>query len=217
MNHIRVLLADDHAIIREGLRSMINAQPDMEVVGEADNGLAAWLKAKELRPDVAVMDVSMPEMNGAEAAERLRQDCPQVKVLALTVHEDKGYLRRLLKAGACGYVLKRAAVDDLARALRVVASGGTYIDPALAERVVGGYLRTHSGAGAARRGELSDRETEVLRLVAWGYSNKEMAAQLDISVRTVETYKVRLMEKLDLHNRSEIVRYALQQGWLQEV
>lgn len=216
MNHIKVLLADDHAIIREGLRSMINAQPDMEVVGEADNGLAAWLKAKELRPDVAVMDVSMPEMNGAEAAERLRQDCPQVKVLALTVHEDKGYLRRLLKAGACGYVLKRAAVDDLARALRVVASGGTYIDPALAERVVGGYLRTHSGAGAARRGELSDRETEVLRLVAWGYSNKEMAAQLDISVRTVETYKVRLMEKLDFHNRSEIVRYALQQGWLQE-
>lgn len=216
MSNIRVLLADDHAIIREGLRSMIDAQPDMEVVGEVDNGRAAWLKTKELRPDVVVMDVSMPEMNGAQAAERLSEECPDVKVLALTVHEDKGYLRRLLKAGASGYVLKRAAVDDLARALRVVASGGTYIDPALAERVVGGYLRTHSGAGNQRQGELSDREVEVLRLIAWGYSNKEIAAQLDISVRTVETYKVRLMEKLDFHSRSEIVRYALQQGWLEE-
>ncbi len=216
MSNIRVLLADDHAIIREGLRSMIDSQPDMEVVGEADNGRAAWLKTKELRPDVVVMDVSMPEMNGAQAAERLREDCPDVKVLALTVHEDKGYLRRLLKTGASGYVLKRAAVDDLARALRVVASGGTYIDPALAERVVGGYLRTHSGAGDARRGELSDREVEVLRLIAWGHSNKEIAAQLDISVRTVETYKVRLMEKLDFHSRSEVVRYALQQGWMEE-
>jgi DNA-binding NarL/FixJ family response regulator len=216
MSNIRVLLADDHAIIREGLRSMIDAQPDMEVVGEVDNGRAAWLKTKELRPDVVVMDVSMPEMNGAQAAERLSEECPDVKVLALTVHEDKGYLRRLLKAGASGYVLKRAAVDDLARALRVVASGGTYIDPALAERVVGGYLRTHAGAGHQRQGELSDREVEVLRLIAWGYSNKEIAAQLDISVRTVETYKVRLMEKLDFHSRSEIVRYALQQGWLEE-
>ena len=216
MKKIRVLLADDHAVIREGLKTMINAQADMEVVGEAENGRVAWHKAKAVQPDLVVMDVSIPEVSGAQATERLRRDQPFVKVLALTIHEDKGYLRQLLRAGASGYVLKRAAAEELIHALRTVASGGTYIDPLLADRVVGGYLRAHSAIGELRHGELSDPEVDVLRLIAWGYINKEIASQLGISVRTVETYKTRLMDKLEFHSRAEIVRYALQQGWLKE-
>lgn len=216
MKKIRVLLADDHAIIREGLKTMINAQHDMTVVGEAENGRAALQRANELHPDVLVLDVSMPEATGAQVTERLTRSQPSVKVLALTIHDDKGYLRQLLKAGAVGYVLKRAAAEELIHALRTVASGGTYIDPSLADRVVGGYLRAHSATGQLRHDGLSDREVDVLRLIAWGYSNKEIAGQLDISIRTVETYKTRLMDKLELHGRSEIVRYALQQGWLKD-
>lgn len=188
----------------------------MEVIGESDNGRAAWLKVKELQPDVVVMDLTMPELSGAQATERLRQDCARAKVLALTVHEDKGYLRQLLKAGACGYVLKRAAAEELIHAIRMVAAGGIYIDPMLAGKMVGSYIRPQSVSPELLHRDLSDREVEVLRLIAQGFSNKEIAAQLAISIRTVETYKVRLMEKLEFRNRSEIVRYALQQGWLQE-
>jgi DNA-binding NarL/FixJ family response regulator len=209
-------LADDHTLIREGLKSLVNRQHDMEVIGESDNGRAAWLKVKELQPDVVVMDLTMPELSGAQATERLRQDCARAKVLALTVHEDKGYLRQLLKAGACGYVLKRAAAEELIHAIRMVAAGGIYIDPMLAGKMVGSYIRPQSVSPELLHRDLSDREVEVLRLIAQGFSNKEIAAQLAISIRTVETYKVRLMEKLEFRNRSEIVRYALQQGWLQE-
>jgi DNA-binding NarL/FixJ family response regulator len=216
MSKLRIVLADDHAIIREGLKSMVNAQPDMEIVGEAENGRAAWQKVKELQPDLVVMDVSMPELSGAQAAERLKQDCPKVKVLALTIHEDKGYVRQLLKAGASGYVLKRAAPVELIHAIRMVAAGGVYIDPMVAGKVVNGYARPQSIRDELLRRDLSEREIEVLSFIAKGYSNKEIASQLEISVRTVETYKVRLMEKLGFHSRSEIVRYALQQGWLQE-
>lgn len=215
MNNLRVLLADDHTLIREGLKSLISAQPDMDIVGEADNGRSAWQQAKKLQPDVVIMDVSMPELNGAQVTEHLRQECPEVKVLALTVHEDQGYLRQLLKAGAVGYVLKRAAVEALIHAIRVVAAGNIYIDPALTGKVVGGYLHRKTLSGALLCGDLSARETEVLRLSAWGYGNKEIAARLCISVKTVETYKSRLMEKLDLHSRTELVRYALHQGWLE--
>lgn len=215
MIKLRVLLADDHALIREGLRSLISAQPDMELVGEADNGRSAWQLAKKVQPDVVIMDVSMPELNGAQVTEHLRQECPDVKVLTLTVHEDQGYLRQLLKAGASGYLLKRAAVEVLIHAIRAVAAGNIYIDPALTEKVVGGYLHKETESGALLCGELSARETEVLRLSAWGYGNKEIAAKLGISVKTVETYKSRLMEKLGLHSRTELVRYALHQGWLE--
>lgn len=215
MIKLRVLLADDHAIIREGLKSLINAQPDMHVVGEANNGRSAWQQAIALQPDVAIMDVSMPELNGAQVTEHLKQECPAVKVLALTIHEDHGYLRQLLKAGAVGYMLKRAAVEELIHAVRTVAAGSIYIDPSLAGKVVGSYLRKESTERGLLRGDLSARETEVLRLVAWGYGNKEVAAKLSISVKTVETYKSRLMEKLELHSRTELVRYALHQGWLE--
>ncbi len=216
-NKLRIFLADDHAVIREGLRALVNAQPDMQVIGEAENGRVAWERARELRPVVVVLDVSMPEMGGAHATERLHQDCPQVRVLALTIHEDKGYLRQLLKAGASGYVLKRAVVEELILAIRTVAEGGTYIDPILSSNVVGRYIRLESLKDGLMRNDLSERETEVLRLIAWGYSNKEVATQLNISVKTVETYKTRLMEKLDLTTRADIVRYAIHQGWLQSV
>ncbi len=209
------MLADDHALIREGLKSMINAQSDMTVVGEADNGRAAWLKVQELRPDLVVTDVSMPELGGAQLAELVRKDCTHVKVLALTIHEDQGYVRQLLKAGADGYILKRATPQDLIRAIRIVAGGGTYIDPAVAtDNVPTHHAPTH--AQESGNTALSEREAEVLRLIALGYSNKEIADQLHLSVKTIETYKVRLMEKLDLSSRSEIVRYAMRQGWLRE-
>lgn len=212
MNNLRVLLADDHAVIREGLKSLINAQPDMNIIGEANNGRSAWQQAKALQPDVVIMDVSMPELNGAQVTERLKQECPAMKVLALTIHEDQGYLRQLLKAGAAGYMLKRAAVEELIFAIRTVAAGNIYIDPSLTGKVVGSYLRNESAECRLLSSDLSERETEVLRLVAWGYGNKEIAAKLSISVKTVETYKSRLMEKLGLHSRTGLVRYALHLG-----
>ncbi|HEY0098350.1 MAG TPA: response regulator transcription factor [Pyrinomonadaceae bacterium] len=216
MSKLRIFLADDHAIIREGLKSLIEAQPDMIVVGETDNGRTAWREVKALQPDVVVMDISMPELNGAKATELLKRDCPQTKVLVLTVHNDQGYLHQLLKAGASGYVLKRAAPHELIRAIRAVAGGETYLDPTIVSDVVGSYVRKQSTREGQPQGELSEREAEVLRLIALGYSNKEIATRLDISVRTVETYKARLMEKLNFHSRAEIVRYALLQGWLDE-
>jgi len=216
MTKLRVFLADDHAVIREGLKSLVNAQPDMEIVGEVENGRLAWQLAKTLEPDVAVMDVSMPELNGVKATEILTQECPKIKVLALTVHEDQGYLRQILKAGAAGYVLKKAMAEELIHAIRTVAAGNTYIDPVLANNVVRGYLRDGSVRDRLLRSDLSARETEVLRLIAWGYSNKEISAQLSIGTKTVETYKARLMEKLELHSRVEIVLYALHQGWLKD-
>ena len=217
MTKLRVFLVDDHAVVREGLKALVNAQPDMEVTGEAGDGQTACAQVLQHLPDVVVLDVSMPDMSGANAAERLRQQCPQVKVVALTVHEDKGYLRQLLEAGAVGYVLKRAAVEELVRAIRTVAGGGVYLDPSLAGKVVGGFVRKPVGKGSPSDGALSDREAEVVRLVAAGHTNKEIAGRLDLSVKTVETYKARSQEKLGLHSRADLVRYALQHGWLQNV
>ena len=216
MGKLRIFLADDHPVVREGLKSLINAQPDMEVIGEAADGRLTLRRAKQLQPDVAVIDISMPELNGAQVTERLKVTCPQMRVLALTVHEDASYLRQLLQAGASGYVLKRGAAEELIHAIRTVAAGGVYLDPSLAGRLVSSYLGRQPPDPTAQRGDLSERETEVLRLIALGYSNKEIAAQLGIGVRTVETYKTRLMEKLELRSRADIVRYAVQQGWLQE-
>jgi two-component system response regulator NreC len=216
MNKLRIFLADDHAVLRDGLKALVNAQPDMEVVGEADNGRTAWQKAKELLPDVVVMDISMPEMNGAQATQRLKESCPKIKILALTAHEDKGYLRHLMETGASGFVLKRAATLELIQAIRVVATNGAYIDPTLAGELLSSSMRKTHRHETLDNKELSERETEVLRLVAWGYSNKEIAAQLRISVKTVETYKARLGDKLELKSRTEIVRYAVRQGWLQD-
>ncbi|MDT4965359.1 MAG: hypothetical protein QOJ64_96 [Acidobacteriota bacterium] len=216
MNKLRILLADDHELMREGLKTLINSQPDMEVVGEANNGISAVELAKELQPDMVVMDIAMPELNGARTTERLHQEMPGLKVLALTVHEDKGYLQQMLRAGASGYVLKRAAAEDLIHAIHSIVEGGVYLDPAMVSKVVVGSSGKRSLNEALQRSDLSERETEVLRLIALGYSNKEIANRLDISVKTVETYKGRVTEKLDLHSRVDLVRYALQQGWLHE-
>jgi DNA-binding NarL/FixJ family response regulator len=203
-------------MLREGLKSLVSAQADMEVVGEAADGREALLKARELQPDVVVMDISMPELNGIQAAEQMKNCCRKAKVLVLTAYDEVGYLRQLLEAGASGYVLKRAAAEELVKAIRVVAAGGVYLDPTLAGKVVSGYVGKKKLRGALQGAELSGREEEVLRLVAWGYTNKEVAGYLNISVKTVETHKMNLMEKLDLSGRSDIVRYALRHGWLNE-
>ena len=216
MTKLRVFLADDHAVVREGLKAMIIAQKDMEIVGEAGDGPEAILKAREIKPDIMVLDVSMPSLNGAKVTEMLKAANPQIKVLALTVHEDKAYLKQLLAAGAAGYVLKRAAGQELIHAIRTVAAGGVYLDPSLASKVLSTIVGKHSINDAFRMNDLSERESEVLRLIAHGYTNKEIASQLDISVKTVETYKTRSMEKLGLKSRADIVRCALQQGWLQQ-
>lgn len=213
---LRILLADDHVVVREGLKVLVNAQPDMVVIGEAADGRIAVQKAKELRPDVVVMDMSMPQLNGARATEQLKEACPHIKVLALSVHEDRSYWQQFLEAGASGYVLKRAAAADLIQAIRTVAAGGVYLDPEVAGKVVGSIIRQPSLNNLVTGTGLSERETDVVRLIAHGYSNREIAAKLDLSVKTVETYKTRALEKLGLHGRAEVVRYALQRGWLQE-
>jgi DNA-binding NarL/FixJ family response regulator len=214
MSEVRVFLADDHAVVREGLKAMINTQSGITVVGEAADGLSACEQVAELRPDVVVMDVSMPGLTGSQATERLKQECPLVKVLALTVHEDKGYIRQLLAAGAAGYVLKRAAPEELVHAIRVVAAGGVYLDPTMAGKVVGGFVQRNPQDNSAPNLALSDRESEVARLTAAGHSNKEIAIHLGVSVKTIESYKARAMSKLDLATRVDVVRYALRKGWL---
>jgi DNA-binding NarL/FixJ family response regulator len=211
---VRVVLADDHPIVREGLKLLLNSEPDLEVVGEAGDGEAACRVAKELNPDVLVMDLSMPIRNGAEATEIVRRDCPRVRVLALTVHEESLYLKQLLRAGASGFVLKRSATTELVRAVRTIATGGTYIDPSIAGALVEGYLDARPATPVESHEALSDREQEVLRRISTGRSNKEIAAELNLSVKTVETYKARATEKLGLKSRVDIVRYAARQGWL---
>ena len=211
----RIFLADDHAVVREGLKALINAQPGMTVVGEAGDGLSACEQVAGLRPDVVVMDVSMPGLTGSQATARIKRECPAVRVLALTVHEDKGYIRQLLAAGAAGYVLKRAAPEELVHAIRVVAAGKVYLDPDMAGKVVGGFVR-QPASGSTPGGELSEREAEVAQQTAAGYSNKEIAASMVLSIKTVETYRARAMEKLGLQSRSDLVRYAVQQGWLRD-
>ena len=213
---LRIILADDHTILRQGLRALINMQPDMEVVAEAANGVEAIEKAKQVLPDVVIMDIGMPEMDGAQATELLKRELPQIKVLALTVQEDTSYLSQMLKAGASGYVLKRAAADELINAIRMVAADGHYLDAELTTRFVANHFSQQPVEAEEKRPALSKREQDVMRLIAWGYTNKEIAAALRISVKTVETYKARLMVKLDLRSRVDIVRYALRQGWLDE-
>jgi DNA-binding NarL/FixJ family response regulator len=215
MDKLKILIADDHALLRDGLKALVNAEPDMEVVGEAETGRAALEKARQLKPHVVLMDISMPDMNGAQATRRLRELLPTTKVLALTAHEDSSYLRHMLEAGAAGFLLKRAAADQLIQAIHVVAANDRYIDPTFAGKVLSNFMRPVSKA-TTEGNELSEREAEVLRLTAWGFGNKEIAAQLDISVKTVETYKARLAEKLNLTSRTEIVRYAVRHGWLQD-
>lgn len=218
MTQLRVLVADDHAVLREGLTLLIQAHPDMEVVAQARGGREATQLASRYRPDVVVLDVSMPDLDGAAAAEQIRAACPQAHVLALTRHADQGYLRRMLRAGATGYVLKKTAADALIDAIRTVSQGGTYIDPSLVGALVARVVSTPelSEEATRRRAELTEREEQVLRLIAWGQSNKEVATKLGISVKTVESYKATALDKLRLRSRTDILRYALTHKWLNE-
>ena len=217
MEVTRILLAEDHNTVREGIKMLVNAQPDMEVIGEASNGQAAIAQARELLPDLLVMDISMPELNGLRATEKLRKEFPELKILTLTRHTDDGYLQQLIKAGVNGYVLKQSAPTELINAIRTVTSGRSYVDSELTHKVMGGYIGRSAGPlrGEGAR-EVSDRESEVLRLIAWGYSNKEIAARLELSVKTVEAHKSNAMRKLNMRSRIDIVRYAILQGWLEE-
>jgi DNA-binding NarL/FixJ family response regulator len=212
---VRILMVDDHPIVLAGLKALVGADPDFAIVGEARDGRTALRLARQLVPDVVVMDISLPEMNGIELAAALRAERPECRVLVLTVHEERAYLRQLVELGVGGYLLKRSAADELSRAIHAVAAGGMYLDPAIAGKVVGRLARG-SGHQAGQQAELSDRETDVLRLVAGGHSNKAIATRLSISVKTVETYKARAMEKLGFRSRVDVVRYAADQGWLRE-
>ena len=217
MKQIRVALADDHPVVLAGIKALLQAAPEIDVVGEASDGREALRLFCQTEPDVGVLDISMPDLNGIEVARRLSQECPHVKLLGLTVHEDRAYLQPLLEAGAQGYLLKRSAAEDLVRAIRAIAAGGTYLDPAVAGQAIADLTQPRSAAGETGRESLSDRETEVLRLTAQGFSNKEIASRLDVSLKTVETYKARASEKLGLRTRADIVRYGVTQGWFDPV
>ena len=213
----RILLAEDHNTVREGIKMLVNEQPDMKVIGEAADGREAIAETRRLEPDLLVMDISMPEMNGLKATEKLRQEFPDLKILTLTRHTDDGYLQQLVKAGVNGYVLKQSAPTELINAIRTVRAGRSYVDSELTQRVLGGYASRSAGP---LRGDgsvkVSDRESEVLRLIAWGYSNKEIATRLDLSVKTIEAHKANATRKLNMRSRIDIVRYAILQGWLEE-
>jgi DNA-binding NarL/FixJ family response regulator len=212
----RIVLADDHPIVLDGLRNLIRAETDFELVGEAAGGLAALKVIRDKRPDVAVLDISMPELNGIVLSRRLAGEMPGLRILVLTLHEDRAYLNQALEAGVRGYVLKRSAVENLVHAIRAVLVGGTYVDPAIVGRIVNGK-RTNAKP-AANKGAapaLTDREAAVLKMAALGFTNKEIASRIDVGVKSVETYKARGLEKLGLRTRAELVRYASAQGWLE--
>jgi len=211
----RVLLVDDHPVIRSGLKFLLESQGNLSVVGEAADGQSAVAEALRLKPDLVVMDISLPKLGGVEATQQIKKQRPECKVLVLTAHEERAYVPVFLAAGASGYMLKRAAATDLARAVQAIAEGGVYLDPAMAARVLPSPPRRGRSGEFVTSFELSERETEVLRLIAQGFGGKQIAARLSVSARTIETYKMRAMAKLELKNRTDIVRYAVGRGWLQ--
>jgi two-component system response regulator NreC len=210
MKPICILLADDHRILREGIRALIEDQEDMQVVGEAEDGQATLKMVSQLNPDVVVMDIAMPLLNGLEATRQIRRDFPQVKVLILTMHENEEYIRQVLAAGALGYVLKDAAARDLLGAIRTVYQGEAVLSPAITRLVIEDYLRWGDIRPEDTTNGLTAREREVLQLIAEGYTNKEIAEILSLSVKTIQSHRANLMNKLDLHDRGELIKYAIQ-------
>ncbi len=204
----RILLADDHAVVRQGFRLILRTQADLEVVGEAANGREAVELAATLKPDIVVMDVSMPELNGIEATRRIEEVSPRTRVVALSMHKDSVYVREILRAGARAYVLKEGAEDELLAAIRAVARGEGYLAPAVSDAVLSAY-RKHVGNPVDL---LTSREREVLQLIAEGRTNKEVANRLKLSVYTVEAHRGKIMEKLNLHSTGELVRFAIKNG-----
>jgi len=212
VSKIRLLLVDDHEIVRAGLRMLFSAEPEVEIIGEAGSGEAAVAAVQDLEPDVVLMDVAMPGIGGVEATRRIKASHPQVAVLALTMHEDEEYFFEMLAAGASGYVPKRAAPDDLMSAINIVRQGDVYIYPSLARLLVKDFLHRSEAGAPETREELTPREQEVLTFIAEGYSNREIAEALVISVKTVDRHRENLMRKLQLHNRVELVKYAIEKG-----
>ncbi len=214
---IRVLLADDHTILRAGLRMLIDAQPDIEVVGEASDGKKALAEAQRLLPDVVLMDITMPEMNGIEATRQVKRTLDATRVLILTMHENEEYLFQVLRAGASGYILKEAAGSELISAIRIVYAGRFYMSPSAQSMMVGDYLqRVRSGEERDSYSALTEREREILKLVAEGHTNNQIAERLFISPKTVDTHRTHIMDKLNLHSRAELVKYAMRRGLLED-
>lgn len=210
MDKICILLADDHRILREGIRSLLEDEPDMEVVGEAEDGRQAVQMTRDLEPDVVLMDVAMPLLNGVEATKQIREAGGESQVLVLTMHENEEYVRRLLAAGAGGYVLKDAAARELVTAIRAVHRGEAVLSPPVTRLVLEDYLRWADLRRDPDLNCLTRREREVLQLIAEGHSNKEIAEILTVSLKTVESHRYNLMRKLDLHDRGELIKYAIQ-------
>ncbi|HLE77923.1 MAG TPA: response regulator transcription factor [bacterium] len=216
MAKTRIVIADDHSIVREGVRMILATQRDFDVVGEAGSGEEALDLIETLRPDVVVMDISMPGIGGIEATAQVKQRHPSINVLALTMHEDESYVFRLLRAGASGYVLKRAAATDLVAAVRAASRGEAFLYPSVARDVIADYLRrVEAGEEKERYDGLTSREREILTLIAQGLSNQEIARNLYISIKTVQTHRAHILEKLGLHDRTELVRYAIRKGLIE--
>ena len=214
---IRILLADDHTILRAGLKMMLNAQPDMEVVGEAQSGRQAIQEAQKLQPDVILMDITMPDLNGIEATRQIKRILTEVKILVLTMHENDEYVFQALRAGASGYMLKEAADTELITAIHVIKSGQFYLSPTAQSVVVGDYLqRVRTGEERDSYSSLTEREREILKLVAEGHTNNQIAERLIISPKTVDTHRTHVMDKLNLHSRAELVKYAMRRGLLED-
>ena len=210
---LRVILADDHQVIREGLRTLIEEQSDMEVVAEAANGRDAIRLCGEMKAQVVVMDVAMPDLNGIEATRQIMTECPTAKVLALSMHADKHYAAGMLGAGAAGYVLKDCAFEELADAIRRVATGGSYLSPEIEGVVLRDYVERLSGEGGASAfSVLTDREREVLQLVAEGHTTKQIADTLHVSVKTIESHRQNIMDKLEIRSIAELTKYAIREG-----
>jgi two-component system response regulator NreC len=209
----RILVADDHTIVRQGLRAILESEPDIEVVGEAADGREAVKKAGSLAPDVVIMDVSMPKMNGLEATARIVKGNPAIKVVALTMHNSEEYVYALLKAGAKGYLLKESVSSDLVEAIHAVEAGGTYLHPSISTKVVDVYLKgPQAKARSGKVDVLTPREREILQLIAEGHTNKEIALMLVLSVKTIENHRTRIMDKLEIHNVAGLTRYAIDRG-----
>jgi DNA-binding NarL/FixJ family response regulator len=216
MDPIRLLLVDDQDIVRAGLRSLLEAHEELEVVDEAGGGEEAVALATQLRPDVVLMDITMPDMDGAEATRRIKDTSPEVNVLALTIHEDEAYFFEMLNAGASGYIPKRASPADLLAAIHVAAAGEVYLHPIVAGALVQDYLRrVNAGTERESYDGLTPRQREVLTLIAEGLSNQDIGSRLGISVRTVERHRENIMDRLNLHNRTDLVKYALRKGLIQ--
>lgn len=216
MAKIRVLLVDDHAIVREGVKMILAKEPDFEVVGEAQDGRQALELVERMNPNVVVMDISMPGMGGIEATQQVKERHAGVNVIALTMHEDESYVFKLLRAGASGYVLKRAAAQDLVQAVRAAAKGEAFLYPSVARKVVEDYLkRVETGEERERYDGLTEREKEILTHIAQGLSNQQIAQKLYISIKTVQTHRAHILEKLGLHDRTELVRYAIRKGLIE--